>query len=412
MLDKYLSYNNYYLRPENRATLSLIEEATRSPRLRASAERAGRILALEEGIIGSLADKAEKANIEALYNDGNVADADLTALEQALDNAQYVEIDDSHSYYIMPIGQDDSEAKCLTAEAPWLTVTAQEKTSGSQIWTLPAVGSGYRFCSQQQGFDMQSIDNSGNLRIIAADKSFAYQLSQATEGNYYISQASYQPYTISSKTSYVSVQRNTADGVLWKLKPADTYEVKLNAAGVALMYVGFDTYLPEDVSAYIADHVDANGVIKLMQLSDTIPHATPVVLYGAPYATVTFGVGGQKATPYDGANILIGTCLKKTGLPKGTCYTLKTSSNKAVMKTSPVSTSVAENKAYILFAEGLPELDTYTFDFDNPVDAVREIDNSTVRELESQSVFDLHGRKLKDIPSGIYIKDKKKTLHK
>lgn len=409
---RFYLYNNYYLRPENRATLSLIEEATRSPRLRASAERAGRILALEEGIIGSLADKAEKANIEALYNDGNVADADLTALEQALDNARYVEIDDSHSYYIMPAGQDDSEAKCLTAEAPWLTVTAQEKTSGSQIWTLPAVGSGYRFCSQQQGFDMQSIDNSGNLRIIAADKSFAYQLSQATEGNYYISQASYQPYTISSKTSYVSVQRNTADGVLWKLKPADTYEVKLNAAGVALMYVDFDTYLPEDVSAYIADHVDANGVIKLMQLSDTIPHATPVVLYGAPYATVTFGVGGQKATPYDGANILIGTCLKKTGLPKGTCYTLKTSSNKAVMKTSPVSTSVAENKAYILFAEGLPELDTYTFDFDNPVDAVRKIENSTVRELESQSVFDLHGRKLKDIPSGIYIKDKKKTLRK
>ena len=408
---RFYLYNNYYLRPENRATLSLIEEATRSPRLQASAERAGRILALEDGIVGSLADKTQKANIETLYNDGNVADADLTALEQALDNAKYVKIDNSHSYYIMPAGQDDGEAKCLTAEAPWLTVTAQAKTSGSQIWTLPAASSGYRFYSQQQGFDMQSIDNTGNLRIIAADKSFAYQLSQATEGNYYISQASYQPYTISSKTSYVSVQRNTADGVLWKLKPADTYEVKLNAAGVALMYVDFDTYPSDDVTAYIADHVDANGVINHMQLHDTIPPATPVVLLGTPYATVTLGVGGQQAEPYDGANILIGTCLKKTGLPKGTCYTLKTSSNKAIMKTSPVATSVAENKAYILFAEGLPEFDTYTFDFDNPVSAIQEVGTE---HSQTSNIYDLSGRRVNDQSSKgqIYIKDRKKTLHK
>lgn len=406
---RFYLYNNYYLRPENHATLNLIAESTRSPRLRASAERAGRILALEDSIVGSLADKTEKANIEALYNDGNVAETDIAALEQTLDNAKYVTIDDNHSYNIMPANEESSDAARLTVEAPWLTMTAPADNNASQIWTLASAGTGYRFCSQQYGFDMQSIENTGNLHLIAADKSFAYQLSPATEGSYYISQANYQPYTVSSKTSNVSIQRNTAEGVLWKIKPVDTYEVKLNAVGVALMYVDFDTYLPEGASAYIADHVDENGVIRLMQLGDTIPHSTPVVLYGDAYATIALGVGGRKATPYDGANILIGTCIKKTGLPKGTSYTLKTSSGKAIMKTSPVTTTLAENKAYILAAEGLPEMDTYTFDFDNPISAIREV---STEHTKASGIYDLQGRKLKEAPAGIYIKDRKKTLRK
>ena len=407
-------YNNYYLRPENHATLNLIKEATRSPRLNATAERASRVLALEDGIVGSLADKAEKTTIETLYNNGEVAEADLATLEQALDNAKYVEIDNSHSYRILPADNEEKATQSLTAEVPWVTLTASAEGNASQLWTLTSSGSGYRFSAQQYGFDVQPVDNTGNLHLITADKSFAYQLSPATEGSYYLSQAAYQPYTVSSKNAYASIQRSTADGVLWKIKPAETYEVKLNAAGVALMYVDFDTYVPEGVSAYIADHVDADGVIRLLELNDTIPHATPVVLHGDAYATVALGVGGQRVAPYDGANILIGTCPKKAGLPKNTCYTLKTASGKAVMKTSPVSANVAENKAYILAAEGLPELDTYTFDFDNPISAIKgkELRDGERETGKSHFIYDLQGRKQKDVPTGIYIKDGKKVKDK
>ena len=390
---RFYCYNNYKLRPDNRATLDLIEQATTQPRLQAGTERAGRILALESGIVGSLADPAEKAHIQTLYNDGNVAPDNLQALEDALNNAKYVQIDNSHSYTITTTAATDNNR--LTADAPFLSMKAPS-TDASQIWSIIPSNSGYRFSSQQYTLDMQPIENSGKLHIINTGKAYDYQLSPATEGTYWLSQASYQPHTVNGASANATIQPATANGAHWQIRPADTYEVKLNSAGVALMYVDFDTYIPEGVNAYIADNIDAQGVIHLVQLHDTIPHATPVVLRGTNYATVNLGVGGKTATPYQGPNMLTGTCTKKSGLPRGTCYSLKVSANNAVMKTSVVATTIAENKAYINAGEQLPQLDTYTFDFENIIDAVTHITQEGTAAKDN-ATYDLGGRK---IPAG------------
>ncbi len=406
----FILYNNYNLRPENHATLALIEQATTQPRLDAAVERAGRILALEDGIVGSLADPAEKQTIADLYNNGSVAATNLTALEDALNKAQYIKIDAHHTYRIIADDGAD-QPNCITVNAPWLSM-AGLADDASQMWTITPDASGYRFCSQQYGFDMQPIEGYGNLHLTAADKTFAYHLSQITEGSYYLSQGSFHPYTANSKGTNVAFQKKTADGAQWKIKPVESYSIKLNASGVGLMYVDFDTKIPEGVSAYIADHVNSDGVISLLQLNDAIPHSTAVVLKGEPYATVALPVAGRELEPYDGANILTGTMLKKTGLAKGTCYSLKTSGSKAVMKTSPVATTIADNKAYILSTEGMPALDTYTFDFENIIDSVTPIEGEhQASGTKPQTTYDLLGRPTDANTPGIKITNGKVTVN-
>lgn len=258
---------------------------------------------------------------------------------------------------------------------------------------------------------MQPISNSGNLHTVSADKSFAYILSPTTEGYYYLSQGSYPPYTVNGKGNNVNIQRQSADGAVWQIKPVSTYDVKLNSQGVALMYVDFDTRLPEGVSAYIADHVDANGVISLLQLTDVVPHSTAVVLRGPAATTAALGVGGREIQPYDGANILTGTLAKKQGLPKGTCYSLKSSGGQAVMKTSPIATTIAENKAYIQLVDGMPKLDTYTFDFENIIDNIKP-QVTTPKSRDTSATYDLMGRKTDDNTPGVVIKDGNKILNR
>ena len=83
------------------------------------------------------------------------------------------------------------------------------------------------------------------------------------------------------------------------------------------------------------------------------------------------------------------------------------------MKTSPVSANVAENKAYILPAEGLPELDTYTFDFDNPISAIKgkELRDGERETGKSQFIYDLQGRKIKRGQAhGIVIRNNRKKI--
>ena len=138
-----------------------------------------------------------------------------------------------------------------------------------------------------------------------------------------------------------------------------------------------------------------------------------MVLRGEPYATVSLTVAGRELEPYDGANILTGTLLKKTGLAKGTCYSLKTSGGQAVMKTSTVATTIADNKAYILSAEGMPELDTYTFDFENIIDSVTPIESkSQTTSLNPQATYDLQGRPTDASTPGIKITNGKKTVNR
>mgnify|MGYP007070039559 CR=1 FL=1 len=79
----------------------------------------------------------------------------------------------------------------------------------------------------------------------------------------------------------------------------------------------------------------------------------------------------------------------------------------------PALSLVSANNVYLPYEEGImPNLDTYTFDFDNLVDRVQEISKEELEIEKPQTYYDLHGRKVANPqqPDGIYIRNGKKIL--
>ena len=115
------------------------------------------------------------------------------------------------------------------------------------------------------------------------------------------------------------------------------------------------------------------------------------------------------------SNKLLGVFTRTTSLPKGTFYTLSTSGGEAVMK-RPAISLVAANNIYLPFEEGfMPDLQTYTFDFDDLVDAVPAVESNNAQSsiLNPQSTYDLQGRKINGQPKdAILIIDGKKVTTK
>ena len=62
----------------------------------------------------------------------------------------------------------------------------------------------------------------------------------------------------------------------------------------------------------------------------------------------------------------------------------------------PAISLVAANNIYLPFEAGfMPDLQTYTFDFDDLVDAVEEVRSEELGvRSDGQSTYDLHGRKV------------------
>ena len=83
---------------------------------------------------------------------------------------------------------------------------------------------------------------------------------------------------------------------------------------------------------------------------------------------------------------------------------------------------MAANNIYLPYEQGfMPDLDTYTFDFDDLVDAINDVENreqgtevkTQTSNLKPQNNYDLQGRRTQATPKGqIYIHDHKKVIEK
>ncbi len=402
--------NNYYLRPGTQESLELIDELFASEPLEAYAEKARALIAVPEGLVGSMTDAAEIENLQSLYNGGNPDLDDLDALIEAVDNATVLSVDDAHTYRVINTMSDNS-SPCLTTTSTKLAMAELSNKEPAQMWRIQTNGTGYVLTAQNQGIDQQPFDYGSRVGTTTADNAFTYHLATQTAGEYYLAQSDFQPQTLCGRGSMVLTGELTDEDSQWQIEPVSEYSLTLNSAGNALMCVDFDVVLPDEVTAYAANHVTGDGVIKLSQIEGIVPAMTPVLLKGTGYATVTFEVLGHQTPSYDGGNLFVGTMFAKTGMAKRTYYALKTSNGTSVMKLGLVSSNISENQAYILAEDALPSLDTYTFDFD---DLVSSIDDMALPAADTGTAetktYDLQGRPSEAETSGIYIQDHKKVL--
>lgn len=370
-----------------------------------------KILSMPEGVLGSWTNADELAQLQALYDNGNITIDKADQLISLIDNAQTISLSDNETgAFVITSAASASEA------TPYLTIDADNYTyhkaatnKPDQVWLARPTKGGHELSSQGRAINTLADNGGSNITTQESGNGAAFFMTHLGGGKYTISDIQYGPTAISGLTSPLKTANNNADGTEWYLTPAKEVRVSLNSVGILSLYLDFDVCLPEGVEAYRIAQMTAEGPV-LEQLGDTIAAHTPVVLRGSSYGVCNLKVIPRQ-TINDQETIVRGTLLKKSGLKSKTYYTIGSKSGKPVISLAMGST-VSANQCYILKEDmdslGLIETQ-YVINFDH----LTGIDNVNAAETTtSTKAYDLQGRLTSPDTKGIIIKNRKTILNK
>lgn len=192
-------------------------------------------------------------------------------------------------------------------------------------------------------------------------------------------------------------------------KPESSFEGGLNGKYVGTFSAPYAVELPEGVVAYTANMNGDN--VTFEELGNVVPKNTGVVLYAAEAnAAIT-----EKAVPatenvtVEGTNLLVGT--------NGAAVTVDAGVNAYIMayneaegvkffKLADNDRTIARNKAYLDLTGANSNLLNFRFEFEDTLTGVEHIETSDV----NAPVFDLQGRRVQNVQSGLYIVNGKKVI--
>ena len=228
---------------------------------------------------------------------------------------------------------------------------------------------------------------------------FAIEVSQASgvfHGGYYLIKAAEGENNLIKANSWSgnTKQPASAQGYLY---PATDITITMHEAEGnywATLYVPFGVTLPEGTAAYVGN-VGTDGRLKLTSLGQNIPAGTPVIVCGDA-ASVTATINDE-IPAYEGTNGLKGQYLAHDAASDNV-LTLGKKDGKVGFYT--ISNALGANKAYLAASTGAKG---FQFVFDD--DDITGINDAQTSNLESQTYFDLQGRKVAAPQKGsLYIK--------
>ena len=249
--------------------------------------------------------------------------------------------------------------------------------------------------------DMKGNPKGGTIPTTSIETAAKYYLTEKAAGVFNMSDHSYPSYALGIKNNAVaSIDANDAN-TLWNIDIADEYTIRTNTAGVASLFVDFDLIIPEGQEVYAANMVTEDGVIKLTPIKGVIPARTPVLLRNAPSTNITFGVAVNSTQPYENTNVFSGSLFKNTSLKKNEYYVMASVKGVPKMKRAMLSNLGANNEIYMVRTANLPNLQYYTFDFDDLIDGINDV--GSISSTDTKQLFDLQGRPTEATQHGLYI---------
>lgn len=365
------------------------------------------MLSAPVGVVGGFVSEEARAALQAAYDN---AENDPGAFIRAVEDADVIELDPEHTLYRLKSTDDEfAEAPYLTADAG-LRLYARSASNGpAQIWRLNKKNDGYLVTSQ--GVAIKPLSETPNEVVITSSsmaQSGTLAFSEKTWGKYWIAAAEFAPAVVNATESPVRTSSPGNNGDTWYIEPTTTANITLNSAGVASTYYDYGYLLPAGLTAYAVDSVTSDGVLKLHQLNDTVPPRTPVILRGEAYDKFAVEIFGGNDT-LGVRNLLRGVFFRTQSLPKGTFMTLSTSGGKPVMK-KPALPVVNANQVYLSLADDMPNLSTYTLDFDNVIDGINDA-TSTPASDKNSPAYTIDGRRaVNTVKGNIYIRNHRKVL--
>lgn len=418
-------YDNYALSQPVTLRDSLTAIVEPAGKLELYKKNINKMLSAPVGVVGGFTSEEARDAIQAAYDKAQNPQfaSDIDQFINAVENADLIPFDPDHTVYNIRSAYSALSATPYLTSDPGLRLYSKAADQEyDQIFRFQTRGYGYSIHSQGTSLK-PATTATGQAVSTTFDPSQrgTYILDQQEWANFLIGPAQNVNAMINGNFSPVKTTSINTDGSRWYLEPCTTTSVSLNSVGVTGLYVDFAVQVPEDIKAYAVNHVTPDGVIKLTELSGTIPPATPVILRGQSYQRAEvkiLNVPDAQSAMFNAqySNKLLGVFTRTTTLPKGAFYTLSNADGKPVMK-RPAISLVAANNIYLPYEDGfMPDLQTYTFDFDDLVDGIKDINRKTNDDVQSsivnsKSTYDLQGRKLTDDTpvEGIVITNGKKV---
>lgn len=398
-------FDNYQLAQPESVRDSLQQITEQVDKLRLYKENISNVINAPVGVVGGFTSEEAREAVQSAYDN---ADNNPQAFIAAVENADIIELDTDNSVYKIK-NTNDSSTPYMASDASSRMIGKAASNSAEQIWRLQTKGGG--FSMHSQGVMPKPMPERNDNAIVLTPRyqeSGTYVLSSNEWGKNYISSAQFCTYVINGNTSALKTANSAMNGSMWYLEPTTSFSVSLNSIGIAALYYDFAVQIPDGTKAYVANHVTPDGVIKLTELTGTIPAGTPAILRGESHEKVELEIAG-KGAEIETTNIFRGTYFKNSTFSKGSVYTLSSSNGKPIMK-KPAISMVSANQIYIANDEFLPQLNSYTFDFDELVDSINTLDTNETQNANG-SIYDLNGRRVVNTVKGnIYILNHRKVV--
>ena len=214
------------------------------------------------------------------------------------------------------------------------------------------------------------------------------------------------------------------------------YPYTLTSVGYGTLMLGFDTKVPEGVTAYWAECMNEES-IELRDIAETIPANTAVILKrnsdNAEELALDFAYNSTQGAELDGDNMLDGT-LYKTVVACGNgnrAYVMQAKNGVAKMYWAYANINAdgtknenaggqndegghimnSANRAYLVVSQ--VQMQPSIFNLRFGFGSTTELDEVRVNDVKNDVIYDLQGRKLDGIArSGFYIVNGKKMLVK
>lgn len=333
--------------------------------------------------------------------------------------------------YIEPIDQLKPAHSVCKARA--LAAVDQDEASADALWQLQAAGDGtYRLYNPNSGFYMTQTDDSQEIKTLTtnADEAatFSFGTYEGVPGQSSIMCAERE----SVNNRYLHCSGNLNDGQdasarimfytagangpsAWYIRPAETINVELKQVGDeawASAVLPVDVELTDDVKAYTGELEEADDVLRLTELTGTVPAGKPVVLAGTAGVKALRVSAAQAPVSVDKSGALKGT-LRYVDVTDDTrdSYLILGIFNDAVGFYLPAeaTTAIPGNKAYLDIAAG-SAVRGYALSLGG---ATTGIEGVTAAGAESEApLYDLSGRRVVNPTHGVYIRGGKKVYIK
>ena len=217
--------------------------------------------------------------------------------------------------------------------------------------------------------------------------------------------------THTNNTNYTVAKLNNATEALNSAIADIAYTLKVGDAGYATLILGYNTYIPENIEAYIVTEIK-NGYVTLTQVTGALP-ANEAVIIKADADNYYFIKTNTAATADFSGNLLEGTIANEyiyidayvLGVVDGVVGLYKAEMNQE----GGTAWLNNANKAYLPAPAG-SNIAAYSFRFGEGTTGIEEI---TDNRVQSTVIYDLTGRRVEAITApGIYVVNGKKVLVK